>query len=517
VDAFKVSGGGLGIFAAVLKKPLALVVVLVLLGLMLRLLPLIGDPLHQDEALYGYWGRLVQTGRDPWLATVPVDKPPLVLYLIAASQAVLGASRYAVRMPGLAASLLSISLIYALAHRLYANRTTALVAAAIMALTPYPVLFGATAFTDSVLVACWLAACCTVLSGRWGWAGIFMGLSIASKQQAILLAPLVFALGMARWSLRTRREELWVPVARFVLGLVLLTGSLIIWDQIRIAAGAATGFWSQGVDSFGGLRLILSPELAPRLRDWLSLGGYLLAWPWLTILSLLGIGVLLWSNLLRRSQSRAVLADLTLIVFAIFYLFFHWLVAFPIWDRYLLPMVPLVGLLLGRVIVRAFAAVESIKLGFCAARWNPRLAFSAVFALLLLAGAVMAAGGHFPVGGDHGAYDGLEQAVAYLRALPIGAVLYDRWLTWHYDFYLFDAYLYRAGFPSPAWLATDARAFHSKSPRYVVLPSWESSARLARELAQVDLLMSPVFETHRRNGTSSFVVYEIGARDSRGR
>ena len=44
------------------------IVALVLLGLALRLAPLVGDPLHQDEALYSFWGRLISTGRDPWLA-----------------------------------------------------------------------------------------------------------------------------------------------------------------------------------------------------------------------------------------------------------------------------------------------------------------------------------------------------------------------------------------------------------------------------------------------------------------
>ena len=113
------------------------------------------------------------------------------------------------------------------------------------------------------------------------------------------------------------------------------------------------------------------------------------------------------------------------------------------------------------------------------------------------------------MGGDHGAYDGLGEVVDFLRALPVGTVLYDRWLSWHYDFYLFDAYLYRAGFLSPGWLAADAAALYDGQPRYLVVPSWESSARLKRALSEVGLDTSPVLTTRRRDGTRSFVVYEI--------
>jgi hypothetical protein len=129
---------------------------------------------------------------------------------------------------------------------------------------------------------------------------------------------------------------------------------------------------------------------------------------------------------------------------------------------------------------------------------------------LLLGGGLLAAGGRIPVGGDHGAYEGIKEVVAYLRGLPVGTVLYDRWLGWHYDFYLFDAYLYRAGFPAPDWLASDAAALYDGRPRYLAVPDWTSSARLERVLAEAGLKLSPALTTHRRDGTASFVVYEIG-------
>ncbi len=59
--------------------------------------------------------------------------------------------------------------------------------------------------------------------------------------------------------------------------------------------------------------------------------------------------------------------------------------------------------------------------------------------LIVLAGpAVQAAEGRLPVGGDHGAYAGLDTVVAWLDARAESApVLYHRTLGWHLRFYLF--------------------------------------------------------------------------------
>jgi len=505
--------------AQVPRGRLAPLVGLVLVGLALRVVPLLNDPLHQDEALYGYWGRLVSSGQDPWLATVAVDKPPLALYLIAGSQAVFGASRFAIRLPALAASLLAIPLTYALGRRLYGRRSVGWVAAAVMALTPFPVLFGATAFTDALLVLFWLAACVTAVGGRWGSAGALLGLAFATKQQALVLGLLAVGLGVASpWHCppgqvgggRGARGE-WRTGVRFVLGLAAVVVGVWAWNWFRVVNKAATGFWDQGVDSYGGLRLIWSSELAARGREWARLSGYLLGWHWLGTVFLIGLAALLVHDLSRGRRTGPALMDVALIAFGMFYALLHWLAAFPVWDRYLLPLAPVVGLLLGRV---SESASRRIGEGISRFTFHElRITFYILLVLVLFSSGVLAAVGQIPVGGDHGAYAGLEQVVAFLRDLPVGTVLYDRWLSWHYDFYLFDAYLYRAGFPTPEWLAMDAAAHFDGRPRYVVVPGWESAARLTRALVVEGLGMFPVLTTQRRDGTSSFTVYAIERND----
>ena len=98
---------------------------------------------------------------------------------------------------------------------------------------------------------------------------------------------------------------------------------------------------------------------------------------------------------------------------------------------------------------------------------------------------------------------------AFLRGLPEGTVLYQHWLGWHYAYYLFDAPVYVAYWPTPAWLARDVQAFGDREPRYVAFPSWESSARVERALADVGYELQPVLTTTRRDGSFSFTIYRV--------
>ena len=100
-----------------------------LVAIILRIIPwLTNYPLHRDEALYGYWAQLIASGRDPLLLSPWVDKPPLVLYLLAADIRAFGASELALRLPGLIASLLLVLVTFGFARRAY-GVSVALVAA----------------------------------------------------------------------------------------------------------------------------------------------------------------------------------------------------------------------------------------------------------------------------------------------------------------------------------------------------------------------------------------------------
>jgi hypothetical protein len=119
-----------------------------------------------------------------------------------------------------------------------------------------------------------------------------------------------------------------------------------------------------------------------------------------------------------------------------------------------------------------------------------------------------AAASRFSVGGDHGAYQGIEQVIYYLRAVPADTTLYHRWLGWHWRFYLWGSPLDYPAWTSPADLAAQAVA-RPGARRYIVFPSWRSATGARLVLADAGLAMREEARAFRDDGTLSFVVYRI--------
>jgi hypothetical protein len=504
-----------------------MLVALLLLAWVLRLPPILENRFHADEALYAYWGLLIGRGQDPWLATVPVYKPPLLPYVVAGAQALFGSSEFAVRLPGLAAGLLTAALVAALSHALYRDRWAAMGAAAGVALSPFAILFSVTAFTDPLMLALGLGACVAAARGRSGWAGLLAGLAFATKQTGLAWMPLALGMSLmqspnpkpqapeAQISGRSHLTFLLRPPSSiirhwsFAIGFSLAAVLVVLWDGARVAQGAGS-FWREGVTGYGGLRLIWSHELWTRLRGWMGLAGYFFASPVVNGALLVGLAPLVWGAATHGRCARAALVDLFLVSFALIYFLFHWLLAFPVWDRYLLPLVPVLALLLGRVLTLFASCLRSAvgRLSSAVGRFSFFICHFS-FVILLLSPACQAARSRYPIGGDHGAFDGVDGVAVFLRSLPEGAVVYQHWLGWHYGVYLFDAPVYVAYWPTPAWLAQDVRAFGAGEPRYIAFPSWESPARVEWALAGVGYGLEPVLTTSRRDGTCSFTVYHI--------
>jgi 4-amino-4-deoxy-L-arabinose transferase-like glycosyltransferase len=481
-------------------------VVLYLLAWGLRMAVLFSHRLHPDEALYGHWGLLILSGRDPWLATVPVYKPPLHPYILFTTLSLAGSTELAVRLPGLLAGILTVGLTGRLAVRLYRTRLAGVMAMAVVALSPFTILFSASGFTDPVMVALGLGACVAAAEGGAGMAGLLAGLSFATKQTGVVWLPLMGCVLLVGQVRRLGAVDGWA-LARSAGGFLAVVAAVAAWDGVRVARGAQS-FWSLGVGGYGGLRMIWPQELGIRLHAWRTWLRHLLGSPMLDILLLGGVGGLVVRALRRPEGGNptwGMVYDLLLAAFCGLYLLVHWLWAFPVWDRYLLPLVPLVAVLVGRVLALLLRRVRVRR----SPSW--RRGATVVLLLLLLTGlaapAVRAATGHIPVGAGLAGYDGLEQVVAFLRHLPPGTVLYHHWLGWEYAFYLFDAPLYLAYWPTPAWLAQDVAVFGAAEPRYVVFPAWESRERASAALAEVGYSLEPVLEVEGAGG--GFTVYRI--------
>lgn len=475
---------------------------ILLAGFALRLPLLDRFPFHQDEAIYGYWARYAHHV-DPLFLSVWPDKPPLYLWLLGGTFDLFGATPAAARMLNIALSTLTIAVVAALARTWWGARAGVL-AALFLALSPLAISFAPTAFTDPLLVLAGMTALLAVVRRRCFWAGVWLGVAIMTKQQGVLFIPLV-----AAFSLYTPRtpSDLLRRTAALLAGLLLIVAPILWWDSLRWAVAPSP--WDLGARNAVGFALAAPALWSGRAQGWLELGGYLLgeAWLWLAVLGLLLASGLAWRKWYRQVywQPAAWLA-----FWGVTFLALHIVTTVQIWDRYLLPLAPIVALLL------AFVAETVLNVG---AVWRPHSSANLehavskphLLAALLVATmvwpALTAAQGRLPIGGDHGAYSGLDEVAAWLNARTGAApVVYQRNLGWHFQFYLFDAL--QAGhadlrwYPSSVALADNAAKMPHR-PRYLVVADWSPARDLAAQLA----LRRLTAQLQLRTG--HFTVYEL--------
>ncbi|MCL4859473.1 MAG: glycosyltransferase family 39 protein [Caldilineaceae bacterium] len=477
---------------------------LILLGFALRLPLLDRFPFREDEAIYSVWA-LHALREDPLFLRVWPDKPPLFLWLLAGAFEMFGASQAAARIPNILVSVLTIPLVAVIARRLWGRRA-ALAAAVAMALNPFAISFAPTAFTDPLLVFAGACALWSAGNRRGLWAGVWLGVAIMTKQQGLFYAPLIVATLFAQSIAPTSagRVARFGALGRFGVGLLFVTAPIVYWDSLRWQVAPSP--WDLGVRNYGALALLPPDAWMERLQSWTELAWHLTAsWPlWLALLvgvaaSLFQLVALGGSPAEHRSLHSPTIRShvLLLALWAAAFFAVHVITTVQVWDRYLLPLAPMVALGAGWLAAGWLAGGAAPQFGI----------WLLVAALLLLPPAATAAQGGLPIGGDHGDYRGLTEAFAWLQQRPTdSAVLYHRTLGWHAQFYLHQAigrgdYELR-WFPHALYLADNA----SKVPhrrKWLIQPEWAPVRDLDWRLDARGLALSEVGRFGR------FTVFEI--------
>jgi 4-amino-4-deoxy-L-arabinose transferase-like glycosyltransferase len=513
---------------------------ILLLGTLARLAPLGLERFHEDEALYSFWGLRIASGEDFVLSRIPVDKPPLFFYLQAGAFALFGPSETAARLPSLLSSVASIWLLYVLAQRLY-DQSTTLVATALLAASPFAISFASTAFLDAFMGMWVLLACLAVSCGHWSGAGALLGLAGATKWEGLTFVPLVVGLGLCLPSVRSARP-MGRGLLRAAMGLLVVAALVWVWDLARPQPSI---LWSVRTN-YGGLALAQRSMWGERLHGWVSLLRFAFYHPWLNVIFVAGVPLLLvWdviclcrcvaSDHKRSTVSGQLLADshpqtaiihpspryslhidFLLVAFLILFLAFIIMLGIPVWDRYLLASVPFGCLLLARVLwlpgrlMLRYAGTRPVL----ASRARPASLLWPVLVIALLLFALPlplrdAAAGRFPIGGDHGTYQGIEQVVAHFRGHVMGgAILYHRWLGNHYRFYMYRfPYAFR-WWQTPEELAQDATTA-ADVERWIVFPTWQDEKPAQAALLAKGLRLTSRHQTYRDDGSLSFTIYQI--------
>jgi 4-amino-4-deoxy-L-arabinose transferase-like glycosyltransferase len=425
---------------------------------------------HPDEAYFaGFAMRAALNGS--WLLAGDLDKPPLAIYLSAASMSLFAAQtnaagvldftarqgEFAARLPGVFSGILLIAVVYRLAYALYADRRVALTAAALFSLSPFAVGFSGSAFTDTPMLLAAALALWAAVRGRRLTSGIALALAVLCKFQAIYLLPLILMMLWGRGHLESPRAapRLLVPL----LGAFAL---LALWDSLRTGSDVLSLAAANNAPS----RLIRSDEVIPRLIDWLNLSRGLFGAP--TVLVLIAALLPAVSRFRRESRRRTALIDALLLLYTVVYFGGHWLVAFNTYDRYLLPLLIPLTLLGARGagaglawISRRLTLAEGGLLGL-------------VILLSMLGSAWNASDGGMLFLDDQSSFarsSDWADAAAYINAQPVATIVYDPWFGWELSYYL-GAWSdkRRVYYPTPQALAAGALAEADQQPRFFLAP-----------------------------------------------
>ena len=505
---------------------------LVLIAFALNLRLLDRYPLREDEAIYSIWA-LHFWQHDPLLLTVWPDKPPLFYWTLAPLLQLFGATGAGARWLNIALSILTPLVVGASARQL-CDAKAGLVAAMVMALNPFALSFAATVYTDPLLVFCGQLALYCALSGWSLGAGLWLSAAMMTKQQGVLYLPLVvgslllysnqtekpsFSLdvakpiapaqvsrtaiknsvfGSARSIIQRRNRSgeraRWQTFLHFALGMGIVIAPILYWDSLRWQVAPSP--WDLGVRNYGAVTLLPPAQWLVRWAAWWPLLWHLVASNALWIMgALLGLGAC-WP--VRSTTDRSTnFIPILLLLWSMGFCLLHLVSSVQVWDRYLLPLAPMVALM-------AAWAWRYRPQPYHYRQWQ---GISALVLLLLVPPALKAANGGFPLGGDHGDYAGLVEATKWLRAYaPTNVILYHQQLGWQEQFYFYTEQTTKRyelrWFPNPVYLADNA----AKSPykrRFLIQPQWSAMRNFSLHMTTRNLRLIE------RQRWGMMVLYEI--------
>jgi 4-amino-4-deoxy-L-arabinose transferase-like glycosyltransferase len=293
-----------------------------------------GNLLNPDEQsiVPRAWELVHGGGGDPhWF-----DYPTLLLYVNAPFQAWQGEPSYlTARIVGVVLAMAAIAAAWWLGRRAFGTASAGVVAAAAVSVCTIHVAYSHAAVTDVPLTLGVAASLALLVSGRLELAGIAIGLAMGFKYPGVfLLVPLVVA-GWKQW--RRLAVSAVLAIATFLASspFIVVHGQQAWHEAFRVQRLARDGWLGFEHDHIAPIAFVG--------RLWEGLGPALV---------LCGVGLAI--ALARRSRTDLILASFVMVYFA------DLLTLSAHFDRYVLPLVPALGALAGRM--RSLAPVTLLLL-----------------------------------------------------------------------------------------------------------------------------------------------------------
>lgn len=240
------------------NKFLLLLIGITILGGILRMHNLGNYPaLNADEAALGYNAySLIKTGRDehgnPWpmnFQSFNDYKPGLLVYLIIPPIYAFGLNEWTVRAIPALLGVLTIPVFYLLALKISGKRSHALVAALLLAVSPWHIHFSRGAWEVNIANFLVLAGACAFLhhkDRRWllSVSVVLFVLSMYTYHSARIIAPLL-GLALALFHFKDLTSRLKSIIAPSIIGVVLLIPlALSLFGPSALSRAGGVGIWS---------------------------------------------------------------------------------------------------------------------------------------------------------------------------------------------------------------------------------------------------------------------------------
>lgn len=251
-----------------INKRLLFLIAIVAVGTALRLYGLGGVPsgFTPDEAAQGYTAYSIwETGKDEWGNFLPLNlrsfgdfKPPLYTYLSVPFVGLFGLSEFIVRLPSALLGIVAIVFTYLLTKKLTNDTSMALVAALLLAISPWHVPLSRGAFEANVSTALLTGGIYFFLQGlqrpamMW-YAAILLGLNVFSYHSARLVTPAILVLVCLyyRKKILAHYQRLIAPLVLLGMLIAISLGSFVLGATIRVsdvAIYSPTGGWAATAD-----------------------------------------------------------------------------------------------------------------------------------------------------------------------------------------------------------------------------------------------------------------------------
>lgn len=238
-------------------KIFLIMVIIVAVGAFLRLTWLDKYPpgVTGDEIQQGYDGySLLKTGKDEWGDTLPINprgfgdyKPPLYSYLTAPTIGLFGLNITSVRLPSALAGIATIIVVYFLAQALFVSSTVGLVAAGLIAISPWHVQYSRIGWESNVGAFLLALGILLLIKGfqrpaLMVWAALCLGLDLFTYH-SFRVFTVLFLLFLLWWYrdryLALPRKYLLMSGAVFGVAVLLVAHGMIFGGAYRRAADAA--------------------------------------------------------------------------------------------------------------------------------------------------------------------------------------------------------------------------------------------------------------------------------------